>query len=170
MTQYLYYVIFNTAAGWVGVLSSETGLLRITLPRRAASDAYQQLGDEIKQAAPAPDRFQDLMERLSFCFAGHRVDFPDKLDLSAATAFQREVWEATRLIPYGETRNYAWVAAQIKKPKAVRAVGQALGKNPLPVIIPCHRVLARDGGLGGFGGGLEMKKYLLRLESSTKIR
>jgi len=104
------------------------------------------------------------MERLGAYFAGHRVDFTDKLDLSAATAFQREVWEAARLVPCGETRSYKWVAGQIKKPKAVRAVGQALGRNPLPVIIPCHRVLAGNGGLGGFTGGLEMKRFLLRLE------
>jgi methylated-DNA-[protein]-cysteine S-methyltransferase len=110
------------------------------------------------------------MKRLASYFAGHKVDFPDRLDLSAAYDFQREVWEATRLIPYGETRSYSWVAAQIEKPKAVRAVGQALGRNPLPVIIPCHRVLASDGALGGFGGGLVMKRFLLNLEKSAASR
>ena len=68
-------------------------------------------------------------------------------------------------IPYGETRSYSQLAAQIGNPKAVRAVGNALGRNPLPIIIPCHRVLAKGGGLGGFGGGIEMKKRLLKLES-----
>jgi methylated-DNA-[protein]-cysteine S-methyltransferase len=80
------------------------------------------------------------------------------------------VWEITRLIPYGETRSYAWVAEQIGQPRAVRAVGQALGKNPLPIIIPCHRVITSNGKLGGFGGGLEMKKRLLSLEAATAIR
>jgi methylated-DNA-[protein]-cysteine S-methyltransferase len=170
MTQHLYYVIFSTAAGWVGILGSRVGLLRMTLPRPSDSEAEKQLGVSVNQAVWSPQRYEDLIERLSNYFSGHQVDLPDRLDLSAATAFQREVWEATRLIPYGETRSYAWVAEQVKKPKAVRAVGQALGRNPLPVIIPCHRVLASDGGLGGFGGGLEMKKYLLRLESSINIR
>jgi len=78
------------------------------------------------------------------------------------------VWQATRLIPYGETRSYLWVAVQIGKPGAARAVGQALGRNPLPVIIPCHRVIASDGGLGGFTGGLVMKRRLLELETSAK--
>jgi len=78
------------------------------------------------------------------------------------------VWQATRLIPYGETRSYLWVAVQIGKPGAARAVGQALGRNPLPVIVPCHRVIAADGGLGGFTGGLEMKRRLLELETTAK--
>lgn len=140
---------------------------RITLPRRSATEIQQLLGDSINHAVRSPQLYEDLARRLSAYFAGHRVDFLDKLDLSTATPFQREVWGATRLIPYGETRSYAWVAAQIGKPEAVRAVGQALRRNPLPVIIPCHRVLASNGGLGGFSGGLEMKRFLLSLEATA---
>ena len=76
----------------------------------------------------------------------------------------------TRLIPYGETRSYLWVAKQIGRPGAVRVVGQALGRNPLAIIVPCHRVIASDGGFGGFGGGVEMKRHLLWLEASADIR
>jgi O-6-methylguanine DNA methyltransferase len=94
------------------------------------------------------------------------VSFPDELDLSPATAFQRQVWEITRLIPYGETRSYSWVAEQMGKDGAVRAVGRALGRNPLPIIIPCHRVVEKDGRLGGYSGGVGIKKELLRLEAS----
>jgi len=169
MTQELCYVIFNTSAGWVGMLGSRAGLLRVTLPQRLPEGIFQQLGISPNQAALSPQRFQNLMERFRAYFAGHKVDFPDCLDLSTATAFQREVWETTRLIPYGETRSYTWVAEQIRKQRAVRAVGQALGKNPLPVIIPCHRVLASNGGLGGFSGGLEMKRFLLHLEVVARI-
>ncbi len=97
--------------------------------------------------------------------AGHKVAFPDALDLSAATSFQRQVWQITRLIPYGETRSYSWLAEQLGKAGAVRAVGQALGRNPLPIIIPCHRVVAKDGQLGGYTGGVEIKRYLLNLEA-----
>lgn len=167
MTQHLYYVIFNTVAGWVGILGSTAGLRRVTLPRRSASEIQQLLGVNVNHAVRSPQLYEDLAGRMSAYFTGHRVDFPDCLDLTAATSFQREVWETTRLIPYGETRSYAWVAEQIKKPRAVRAVGQVLSRNPLPIIIPCHRVLASDGGLGGFSGGLEMKKYLLCLENSV---
>lgn len=151
----------------MGVLASETGLLRVTFPRDSASEAEEQLGGSINQADNSSQLFEDLIKRLGAYYDGHQVDFPDKLDLSAATAFQREVWAASRLIPYGETRSYTWVAEQIGKPKAVRAVGQALGRNPLPVIVPCHRVLAIDGAIGGFSGGLEMKRFLLRLERSS---
>src|SRR3990172_6320272 len=76
---------------------------------------------------------------------------------------------ATRLIPYGEPRSYLWIAEKIGKPGAARAVGQALGKNPLFIIVPCHRVVASDGGLGGFGGGLQMKRRLLSMESLDLI-
>jgi methylated-DNA-[protein]-cysteine S-methyltransferase len=169
MTQELFYCIFSTAAGWVGVLTSEAGLRRLTLPQRSASEAYQQIGDSIKQAASSPDLFQGLVERLKAYFAGHKADFPDRLDLYGATPFQRAVWEAARLIPYGQTRSYTWVAGQIGKPTAVRAVGQALGRNPLPVIVPCHRVLAINGAIGGFSGGLEMKGFLLSLERSSAV-
>ena len=123
----------------------------------------------VNQTTYSPHRFDSLMERLKAYFSGCRTSFPDKLDLSRATHFQREVWEITRLIPYGETRSYAWVAEQIKKPKAVRAVGQALARNPLPIIIPCHRVRASDGDLGGFSGGIEVKRYLLSLEASANV-
>jgi methylated-DNA-[protein]-cysteine S-methyltransferase len=169
LTQELFYCIFSTAAGWVGALASEMGLSRVTLPRPSASEAEEQLGDSINQAVNSPELFQDLTKRLGAYYDGHRVDFPDKLDFSTATAFQREVWSATRLIPYGQTRSYTWVAGQIGRPKAVRAVGQALSRNPLPVIVPCHRVLAIDGTVGGFSGGLEMKRFLLHLEGSSAV-
>ena len=97
------------------------------------------------------------------------MDFADRLDLSSATAFQRDVWEATLRIPFGETRSYSWVAAQIGKPQAARAVGQALGRNPLPVIIPCHRVIATDGSLAGFGSGIWRKEWLLNHEKAIAI-
>jgi methylated-DNA-[protein]-cysteine S-methyltransferase len=156
--------------GWVGMLASAKGLLGTTLPQRSAQEACQLLGDSVSHAIWSPHLFKDLMERLKVYFSGHRTTFPDKLNLSRATHFQREVWEITRLIPYGETRSYAWVAEQIKKPQAVRAVGQALGKNPLPIIVPCHRVVASNGKLGGFSGGVEMKRYLLSLEAETNIK
>jgi methylated-DNA-[protein]-cysteine S-methyltransferase len=105
------------------------------------------------------------VERLRRYFCGNEVVFPDELDLSRATDFQRDVWKATQRIPFGATRSYTWVSKQINKPWAVWAVGQALGKNPLPIIIPCHRVLNLHGSLGGYSGGLEMKRYLLALES-----
>ena len=165
MSQQLNYIIFNTNVGWLGILGSAKGLLSATLPRHSAQEAYQLLDDRANNATLSPHLFDDLIERLRIYFAGHKITFSDKLDLSGATPFQRQVWEITRLIPYGETRSYTWVAEQIKQPGAVRAVGQALSRNPLPIIVPCHRVLTINGKLGGYSGGVEMKRYLLWLEA-----
>ena len=164
----LKYLIFHIGIGWVGILGSTAGLQRVTLPRHSAREISKMLGVNQKQATISHRHFQDLSERLTAYYAGLGVDFPDRVDPNTGTPFQRAVWEATRLIPYGETRSYTWVARQIGKPEALRAVGQALGRNPLSVIIPCHRVLAGDGGLGGFSGGLEVKRFLLRLEAAGR--
>ena len=169
MTGELKYITFNTDMGWVGIFGSAKGLLGTTLPQPSAQEVCQLLGDSVSCAIWSPHLFKDLMERLRVYFSGHRTTFRDKLDFPRATHFQREVWKITRRIPYGETRSYAWVAEQIKRPKVMRAVGQALSKNPLPIIIPCHRVVASDGKLSGFSGGVEMKRYLLSLETSASI-
>ncbi len=166
MTEELSYVTFATNAGWMGILGSAKGLLRTALPQPSAEEARRLLGDRVSHAAWSPHRFQDLILRLVTYMTGQKVTFPEELDLSAATAFERRVWAVTRLIPYGETRSYAWVAEQIKQPGAARAAGQALARNPLPIIIPCHRVVASDGELGGYSEGVEMKGYLLSLEAS----
>jgi O-6-methylguanine DNA methyltransferase len=149
--------------GWVGILVSARGLLAATLPQPTAP-AARQLLKRVNEATRSPDLFPDLVKRLKEYYCGCKVAFPDKLDLTGATPFQQAVWTAARRIPYGETRSYRWVAAQIGKPQAARAVGQALGRNPLAIIVPCHRVVASDGGLGGFGWGLKMKQQLLRRE------
>jgi len=116
VTGELKYIVFNTDMGWMGILSSAKGLLCITLPQHSAQEARQLLGDSANNAIWSPDLFDGLMERFKAYFNGKKINFTDELDLSASTPFQRKVWENTRLIPYGETRNYAWVAEQIDKP------------------------------------------------------
>ena len=91
-----------------------------------------------------------------------------KLDLSNLTSFQKKVLEVVKTIPYGEARTYKWVAKKMGNPKAVRAVGQALKRNPYPVIIPCHRVIRSDGKLGGYSKGTQKKKKLLEEEETIK--
>ena len=164
MTQRLFYTIFQTAAGFVGLLGSEAGLRCATLPQNSEEAARKILGSEVSVATLTSRPFQNLIKRLQAYYEGYPVDFPDEVDLRGSTAFRRSVWQATRLIPYGETRSYGWIAGQIGQPQAARAVGQALHRNPLPIIIPCHRVIASDGSLGGFGGDEGMKNYLLNLE------
>jgi len=165
MTGKLKYTVSNLDIGWVGVLGSNYGLLKITLPQDSAREAERLLGDRVGEAVRSGDCFAGLVGRLRGYFAGQRVAFRDELDLSPATAFQREVWRLTRLIPYGKTRSYGWIAERLGEAGAGRAVGQALARNPLPIIVPCHRVVAKDGTLGGYSGGVAKKDYLLRLES-----
>ncbi len=153
--------------GWVGMLSGLKGLLATTLPQGSADEARRQLGDRADRAVSSEEPLTGLAERLKSYFNGGRVDFSDELDLSGVTNFQSEVYKTSRFIPYGETRSYGWVAEQMKKPGAARAVGQALGRNPLAIIVPCHRVVAGNGGLGGFTGGLETKRRLLNMESGS---
>jgi methylated-DNA-[protein]-cysteine S-methyltransferase len=91
--------------------------------------------------------------------------FSVKLDLRGTTPFQRKVWRATCKIPYGQVRTYAWIADKLGDPNCARAVGNALGRNPIPIFIPCHRVVGAHGGLGGFSAGLSFKRWLLSLEA-----
>ncbi|MCR4321953.1 MAG: methylated-DNA--[protein]-cysteine S-methyltransferase [Candidatus Brocadiaceae bacterium] len=103
-------------------------------------------------------------------FQGKQVDFDFPLDLSSGTTFQKMVWEKLREIPYGESRSYKWVAEQIKHPLAARAVGMANNKNPLPPVIPCHRVIGSNGSLTGYASGLHIKKYLIEMEKRILSR
>jgi len=111
-----------------------------------------------------PTRFAEVCRQIAQYFAGARHSFDLALDLLRGSAFQRRVWAATRLIPYGQVHTYGQVARAIDAPRSARAVGRALGSNPVPIIVPCHRVLRADGSLGGYGAGLDIKRALLRLE------
>lgn len=159
------HLVFRTKAGWLAVAGSARGLRAVTLPQQTRQKALDMLPDS-QTAAGSPAQFKNLAERICGYFDGRRQDFSDALDLTAATSFQRRVWRAARLIPYGETRSYRQLAASTGRPGAARAVGQALARNPLAIIVPCHRVLPANGGLGGFGGGVKMKRYLLSLEAA----
>lgn len=103
--------------------------------------------------------------QLNEYFAGVRKTFSMPFDLRGSSAFAKKVYKVTQKIPFGEVRSYGWIADRIREPYAARAVGQAMGLNPVPVIIPCHRVVASDGTLGGFGGGLSLKRWLLAHEA-----
>jgi len=108
---------------------------------------------------------RETMRQLQAYFAGELKSFDVPLEI-AGTEFQKRVWSALRTIPYGQTRSYSAIAAQIGAPRAVRAVGAANGRNPIPIIVPCHRVIGASGSLVGFGGGLDWKRLLLNLEAT----
>jgi len=162
----LKYTIIDTHIGQLLIAGSEKGLLRISIheSRKSALESITQL---FPQSIELPGEFGDLPQRLERYAGGERIIFNDAVDLDNATPFQQAVWEATRSIPYGETRSYEWIAQRIGKPGAARAVGQALKNNPFPIIVPCHRVIGKDGSLTGFSCGLELKKRLLDIEASS---
>ena len=112
----------------------------------------------------APQRLDAVRRELDEYFGGRRQAFDLPLDLSLAAPFGREVLEACARIPFGQTSSYGAVAADAGRPKASRATGNALGANPIPIVVPCHRVLRTGGGIGGYTGGLEIKEHLLTLE------
>jgi methylated-DNA-[protein]-cysteine S-methyltransferase len=166
MAVYPVYAVFVTEAGWMAVSFSEKGLKSLTLPQPTAAQARKLLGAE---TAENPDLIKDTISRLKEYFSGRKTAFPEVCDLSEATPFQRRVWYITRKIPYGETRSYKWVGSRLGQENATRAVGQALARNPIPIIIPCHRVLASNGSLGGYSGGLKLKRFLLKLEARKRF-
>jgi len=116
---------------------------------------------------PATSGFEAVIEQLGEYFAGDRTTFEVVLRFSGSR-FQQDVWRALRDIPYGTTESYGALAARLGRPGSARAVGLANGRNPISVIVPCHRVIGADGSLTGFGGGLERKRLLLELESPAR--
>ena len=109
----------------------------------------------------APENF---IKELDLYFKGLNSTFSQKIKLLSGTEFELKVWHALNDIPYGETKTYKWIAEKIGSPSAVRAVGQALSKNPIPIVIPCHRVIESDGSIGGYSSGANIKKRLLEME------
>lgn len=166
--------MFRTRWGWMGIAASARGICAIVLPKASprsveralrAQDAAGERGRE-RGTLPLLDGAQaQILDYL----AGRRrtLDFP--VDLSSGTPFQRRVWGAIGSIPSGRVRSYKWVARRVGGARYARAVGLALGANPVPLIVPCHRVIATDGSLGGFSSGLPIKRRLLALEGVPSL-
>jgi len=156
----MYYCYFDTPIGELLLAGEAESLSMIGFPKGAMRRDPET--DWIYNEAP----FDIVRGQLAEYFAGERKDFDLPLSLSG-TEFQVAVLEALQQIPYGETTSYGAVAKQIGRPKAMRAVGAANGRNPIPIIVPCHRVIGTSGDLTGFGGGLDTKAALLRLEAEN---
>jgi len=166
----VYTAEFETSIGSMLCASSEQGLAYVRLPRAGGRGfagwlRRQAPGAEVRMGfAPNKAAIQQLLEYLD----GKRSEFELPLDLRG-TDFQRRVWDALLAIPHGQTRTYAEVARAIREPAAVRAVGTANGSNPCAIVVPCHRVIASGGKLGGYGGGLPLKRRLLALEHANPL-
>jgi methylated-DNA-[protein]-cysteine S-methyltransferase len=157
-------VVTETAMGWAGVALSEAGIRHATLFHRTEAATRGELlafGAEFRDDVRASE-VAGLLRRYAEG-EGDALDFYT-VDLPACTQLQRDTWLALREIPCGQTRSYGWLAKRVGRGAAPRAIGAMVGANPIPLWLPCHRVLASDGSLHGFGGGLAMKKLLLENE------
>ena len=149
------------------VVNAEGAVIRIEFSHgRSAHDVLAEMKDAGIDVVEDSQRTAKLRRQLAEYFAGTRREFDLEL-APEGTPFERSVWEALRQIPFGETRSYGEIAEAIGHPGAARAVGRANGANPIPIVVPCHRVIGANGSLTGFGGGLENKSRLLELEGGA---
>jgi methylated-DNA-[protein]-cysteine S-methyltransferase len=163
------YAPVDTPFGSMLAASTERGLVRLAFPEEPVDSFLQALASRISpRILRAPGSSLDEVRReLDEYFAGRRREFALDLDWSLIGPFGRRVLRATVEIPYGGHLSYSEVAAEAGSPRGSRAAGNALGSNPIPIVIPCHRVLRTGGALGGYGGGLDRKRWLLELEGAS---
>jgi len=170
MGEELVSCVFEVAGwGWIGLVASERGVRGLILPRKTREEALAALREHHPQT-PLVERhplLDEVQRQVTAYLEGESREFTVPVDLRGHTSFALSVWSVSTQIGYGETRAYRWIAEQIGGGGAgiYQAVGSALGANPVPLIIPCHRVVGSDGSLHGYAGGLDMKGRLLALES-----
>jgi O-6-methylguanine DNA methyltransferase len=158
-------VAFKTNWGWVSLSVSEKGVTSIGLSRMKRHDTAS---PQAASKTPLPIVKAARAQLIAY-LQGTRREFSVPVDLSVGTAFQRRVWRTIQRIPFGRVRSYQWVAVRVGGARYARAVGMALGANPVPIVVPCHRVVAQDGSLGGFSCGVSIKRRLLKLEGSLAL-
>jgi O-6-methylguanine DNA methyltransferase len=158
------YAFLESQFGTVILITRDEHLSELDISQDSATNLRAGLHKRYPDALESPDHFQTLSSELLSYFRGDRIDFTISIDLSGTTAFTTKVLMEVRAIPYGSTKSYGAIAESLGYHGGARAVGQAVGRNPLPLIIPCHRVIQGNGYLGGFSMGLELKEKLLYLE------
>ncbi|MFN3395539.1 MAG: methylated-DNA--[protein]-cysteine S-methyltransferase [Thermodesulfovibrionales bacterium] len=159
---HIIYDIFSSPLGLLYIIFSDNALAGIIFSNEVGKSTSS-IPHSVKRIKKGrvPENFR---QQLIDYFEGKLREFKQEVILLSGTEFEKSVWLTLREIPYGETRSYKWVAERIGKPKAVRAVGRALSKNPIPIVLPCHRVIESDGSIGGYSSGVERKRRLLNLE------
>lgn len=169
MERGLVHRAMSAPVGELGLVASEEGLMRIAFVGDDISETG--VGDDIPETGvgteAAEQHVHRAIEQLEEYFAGERREFEVDLDHDAS-GFRAETQLALAGVGYGETATYTELAAMVGRPRAVRAVASACATNPLPIVLPCHRILRADGGLGGYRGGLDAKRWLLRMEGSLR--
>jgi len=164
------YTIFLTSWGWAGFAADQKGLRIFILPEEREEDVFLKIKKELKCNNLFEDNkgWESLIKKVKEYYTGKKVDFTDyQLNLDNYTSFQKKILQTVKKIPYGEIRSYKEVAEAAGYPRACRAVGNTMRNNRLPLIVPCHRVIKSDGGLGGFSGkeGIALKRKMIDLES-----
>lgn len=162
----VHYTSLAAPIGRVLVAVGDAGLVRVSFRQSESAFVAELEGQLGMRAVRSPSETAEVVEQLRAYFAGRRRRFDVPVDLSHVTPFVRRVLTATMQVPAGNLVSYGDIARRIGQPKGSRAVGQALGRNPIPIVIPCHRVIAAGGRIGGYTGGLAIKRRLLRLEGS----
>jgi len=161
----LYYTTIKSPVGEILATRTDQGLNFVSFPKSTWEKFLSALEkDESITLIQDNKKFSNLRNNLKAYFSGKKVQFRESFDLKGGTDFQKKVWGAMQKIPFGQTRSYGWLAKQVGDKNKARAVGGACGSNPFPILIPCHRVIKEDGGLGGYGGGLSLKRKLLKIE------
>jgi len=163
------YDIFSTRFGWIGVLYSNNGL-RFCVLKRTASQAFEAIKAEAMESSLIASSETYVKAILQQYMSGVEDNLRlITIDLIGQSTFYSDAWKACRNIPLGQTRSYTWVANKIGRPRSQRAVGRAMASNPIPIVIPCHRVIRSDGSTGGYsGGGPDIKNKLLALEGEME--
>lgn len=161
--------IFKSIFGDIHCIFKDRFLIKVSFEK--GKEKLDNISDEIHFTKIVCDSdtsdkvFLSMLDELLLYFSGKLREFKQPYRLTCGSPFERRVWLSLQEIPFGQTRTYKWLAEKIQKPMSYRAVGQALGKNPLPLILPCHRIIASDGSIGGFSCGISIKRLLLGHES-----
>jgi len=166
----LQFTVFDSSMGTVLLVARDGRLIELDLSQKEATAVRRALLQRYPDAVESAKPFGKLRSLLDQYFRGRRVDFDLPFDLSDMTDFTRRVLLVVKHIPFGAVTSYGAIGMMLGYPAAARAVGQAVGRNPIPIVIPCHRVLRSDGALGGFGLGLGLKKRLLSLEHTEPMK
>lgn len=148
------------------IVESSMGILYLVFTGKILSGIAFKKPDEILRKGEAPPLIKNELKEY---FENGREEFTQKIGLTKGTEFDKKVWLTLKEIPYGETRTYKWLAEKIGKPSACRAVGKALSRNPLPIVLPCHRIIESDGTIGGYSSGIDIKRRLLEIEYYNKV-
>jgi methylated-DNA-[protein]-cysteine S-methyltransferase len=163
------YTELDSPLGSLLVASTPAGLVRLAYPNEERDAVLQDLATRVSpRLLEAPERLDEVRRRLDDYFDGRARSFEIEVDYALTKGFVRRVLRATARIPYGKLATYRVMARRAGSPNAYRAAGNALGSNPIPIVVPCHRVVHSTGGLGGYTGGLERKEFLLQLEGSLQ--